>query len=160
MPSSIPGAVSNLYALLVAEFASNPDIEVFYSPSYPTKIMPNVSRVHILGWTGDQEPAELGPSYRREETYQIHMQIVAIAGEQSLESQMNLQTMVMDNIFAPISVLIANNWTLPSTAGGSDGVVRFAEVGTFTYNPELQQRGSRGTLLFTVHCSQRVTSLT
>jgi hypothetical protein len=157
--SSIPGAVSNFYNLLTAAFASNSAVSVEYNPIHKYKFPPNTSRINILGWTGDQEPAELGPSYRREETFQIHVEIAAHTGEQSVDAQMSLQTTVMDN-FETISTLVANNWTLPSTSGGNDGTVRFAEVGTFTYNPLLQPRGSLGVLTFAVHCSQRVTSLT
>ena len=158
MPSSIPGAVSNLYTILTAAFLDNTDCEVFVGPTLPSKFLPP-TRVQILGWTGDQEPAELGPSYRREETFQIHCQIVSASGEQSPMALLNIQTLVMD-AFEVLSVLIANNWTLPSTAGGNDGTVRFAEVGTFDFVPQMTQRGQSGTLTFTVHCTQRITSLT
>jgi hypothetical protein len=156
MPSSIPGAVSNLYALLNTAFTGNEDTLVWMGASLPKTVTPVT--VLILGWTGDQEPAELGPSYRREETFQIHMQIRAASGEQSPTALLDRQTTVMAR-FGVASALIANNWTLPSTAGGNDGTVRYAEVGTFDFTPEMNQRGSRGTLTFTVHCSQRIQSL-
>lgn len=155
MPSSIPGAVANLQSLLNAAFASQPGTQVWFGKTLSQYVAPLT--VQWLGWNGDQQPASLGPSYRREETYAIQMEICATGGDMDFMSR---QATVMA-AFATISVLVANNWTLPSTAGGNDGAVRFAEVGTFNFSPESDVHGfALGILTFDIHCSQRITSLT
>ena len=121
--------ISTGTALLTAAFVDQTNVQVYYGQSL-TKFVSPIT-VQILGWTGDQEPAELGPMYRREETFQIHCEIVSWAGDQEYGDR---ETEVM-GAFGTLSVLIANNWTLPSTAGGSDGAVRFAECSTFTFTP-------------------------
>lgn len=154
MPSSIPGAVSNLFTLLTTAFAAQTTTQVYMGKTLSTYVSPIT--IQILGWSGDQQPAELGPSYRREETFAIQMEIASFAGDQNY---MTRQSEVMA-AFGVVSTLVANNWTLPSTAGGNDGAVRFAEVGTFTFVPEADNNGkSIGMLNFDVHCSQRITSL-
>lgn len=155
MPSSIPAARANLFSLLTVVFASQTNVLVFYGKTLTNFVSPIT--VQLTGWTGDQQPAELGPSYRREETFAISMQINSWAGDQDYATR---EVEVM-GAFATVSVLVANNWTLPSTAGGFDGAVRFAEVGTFSFIPEADDQGqSMGMLMFDVHCSQRITSLT
>lgn len=154
MPSSIPGAVSNLVSLLTAVYAGQDNVQVWYGKELSKFVSPIT--VQILGWTGDQQPAALGPDYRREETFAIQMNITSWAGNQDYLSR---QTEVM-GAFETLAVLVANNWTLPSTAGGNDGAVRFAEVGTFTFTPQSDAAGmGMGVLLFDIHCSQRITSL-
>ena|ERR1039458_3554721 len=155
MGSSIPAARANLFSLLTTAFAADTTTLVYYGKQLTTYVSPIT--VQILGWTGDQVPAELGPSYRREETFALAMQINSFAGDQDFATR---ETEVM-GAFAIISVLVANNYTLPSVAGAGGGPVRFAEVGTFNFVPEADDNGySMGILMFDVHCSQRVTSLT
>jgi hypothetical protein len=156
MGSSIPGARTNLQALLEAEFSDQPNVQVYYGKHLSQFVSPQT--VQILGWTGDQEPAELGPSYRREETFQIHCEIVSWAADDDFPSR---ETEVMA-LFDSISLIVGNNPTLPPTYGAtSGGAVRYAEVGSFTFTPDMDASGhSSGTLQFAVHCSQRVTSLT
>lgn len=155
MSSSIPGAVANLQSLLVAAFAGQQTVQVWFGKTLPQYVAPTI--IQITGWTGDQQPAELGPSYRREETFAIQVEICATGGDMDFMSR---QVTVMD-AFGVISVLVANNWTLPSTAGGNDGAVRFAEVGTFSFVPQTDNHGfAVGELTFDIHCSQRIASLT
>lgn len=155
MGSSIPLAVSHLKSLLTTAFAGQTTTQVWFGKTLSTFIAPLT--IQMMGWSGDQQPAELGPNYRREETYAIEMQIVSFAGDQDYITR---QSEVMA-AFGIISVLIANNYTLPSTAGGNDGAVRFAEVGTFNFTPEAGDSGqSLGMLDFAIHCSQRIASLT
>lgn len=154
MPSSIPAAVSNLFTLMTAVFVSQTNVQVVFSKFLPEYVSPIT--IQIKGFAGDQQPAELGPNYKREETFQIPCEIASFAGDQL---HMNRLSEVM-TIFATFSATIANNWTLPSTVGGNDGAVRFAEVGTFNYAPDDTDAGkSLGILDFDVHCSQRILSL-
>lgn len=155
MGSSIPAARANLFSLLTVAFASQTTVQVYYGAELTTYVSPKT--VQIMGWSGDQVPAELGPTYRREETYAIHMKINSWAGDQDYATR-EVETMAL---FGTVSLIVANNWTLPSTAGGLDGAVRFAEVGTFNFSPHADMPGmSMGELMFDVHCSQRITSLT
>jgi len=155
MPSSIPAARANLRSLLTTAFVAQTNVLVYYGKTLGSYVSPIT--VQITGWTGDQQPAELGPSYRREETYAINMDITSWAGDQDYATR-EVEVMAA---FGTVSLVVANNWTLPSTAGGNDGAVRFAEVGTFNFVPEADDNGqSMGKLLFDVHCSQRITSLT
>jgi hypothetical protein len=147
--------VSNIFALLTTAFVANTTTQVYMGKTLAVYVSPIT--VQILGWSGDQQPAELGPSYRREETFAIQMEIASWAGDQNYMAR---QTEVMA-AFGVVSMTVANNWTLPSTAGGNDGAVRFAEVGTFSFIPEADNSGrSIGLLTFDVHCSQRIASLT
>jgi hypothetical protein len=155
MPSSIPAARAHLFSLLTTAFAGQTNVQVYYGKTLGTFVAPLT--VQIMGWAGDQQPAELGPSYRREETFAIQCQINSWAGDQLYA---NRETEVMA-AFGTVSVIVANNYTLPSTAGGNDGAVRFAEVGTFSFTPEADDMGkSMGILNFDVHCSARIASLT
>lgn len=154
MPSSIPGAVSNLFSLLTTAFASETNVQVYRGGALTTYVAPIT--VQILGWQGTQKPAELGPSYRREETFAIQMEIAAYEGDLAFAT---VETNVM-NAFGIVSVTVANNWTLPSTAGGNDGTVRFSEVSTFTYKSSFDGSGqAAGILTFDVNCQQRIQSL-
>lgn len=147
--------MSNLKALLVTAFAAQTDVQVWFGGTLSVFVSPKT--IQITGWSGDQQPAEMGPSYRREETFAIHLEIDCFSGDQDFFAR---QTEVM-NVFDTISALIGNNPTLPSTAGGTDGAVRYAEVGTFNFSANATSNGqSLGTLHFDVHCSQRIQSLT
>lgn len=101
--------------------------------------------------TGDQQPAELGNNYRREETFAIVCSLIAYQG--GVPDFSVMLTSLMSN-FVLLSQAIANNPTLNSA-------VRFAEVGNFVITPETDANGKSAiTLDFSVRCQQRVTSLT
>lgn len=105
--------------------------------------------LQILSVEGDQVPAELGPTYKREETYSIMCDLVSFAGDQLY---VNRLSEVMTS-FALITVAIANNPTLNSA-------VRFAEVGDFVFTAHADNKGmSLGSLTFAIRCSQRISSL-
>jgi len=109
--------------------------------------------IEINGVTGDQQPAELGPNYRREETFSIHCKITVFAGEGSTPTDFLNRMDDTWTVFNAIEVAVANNPTLTQ-------VVRYAECGDMDYVPTTTQNGSAmGQLTFEVRCSQRVTSL-
>lgn len=100
--------------------------------------------------TGDQQPAELGNQYKREETFAIVCSLISYQG--GVPDFNSMLTSLMAN-FVLLSQAIANNPTLT-------GAVRFAEVGNFHITPETDANGqSAVTLDFSVRCQQRVTSL-
>lgn len=157
MSSAIPGAVANLITILTAALPST--VEVYFSADEGVFKAPQA--LCIVGVVGDQQPAEMSPGYRREETFAIQCKLVSFAGDQSSAAYLARMQEVMA-LFATVSVTIGNNPWL-STTGAHDGTsaVRFAEVGTFDLVPKPNGTGgSTCGLSFDVHCSQRVTSLT
>jgi hypothetical protein len=100
--------------------------------------------------TGDQEPAELGSNYRREEKFAFVCSLISYqGGPPDFTAMLNG---LMPN-FILLSQAIANNPTLSSA-------VRFAQVGNFHISSETDSNGQGAvTLDFSVRCEQRVTSL-
>jgi len=97
-----------------------------------------------------QEPAEIGPNYKREETYIIECEIASIAGGEDFLGRMS----EVFDIFARTTVAVANNYTL-------DGAVRFAQPLEGEYIPDRDANGQTlGILQFGIECAQRITSLT
>jgi hypothetical protein len=106
--------------------------------------------LQVLAIVGDQTPAELGPNYRREETYSIMCELTAYAGDEDYTARLS-EAMTA---FGLVEVAVANDADL----GGN---VRFAECGNFTFTPDSNAPGKCiGQLAFDVRCSARVNSLT
>ncbi len=146
MSSSIPGAVA--YFLQLAGTALPASAYVYFGVELPKYTAPVT--LQVTGITGNQQPAELGPSYKREETYSILCELTSFAGDQDFPTRLSE---VMDN-WALITVAVAGDPTL----GGN---VRFAECGDMDFSPKSDIKGfSLGSLTFDVRCSQRITSLT
>lgn len=157
MSSSIPGAVSNLITILTAALPST--TEVYFSADEGVFKAPQC--LQIIGVVGDQQPAEMSPGYKREETYAIQCKLVSFAGDQSSADYVARMQEVMA-LFATVEITIGNNpWLSTTGAHDSTSAVRFAEVGTFDLVPKPNGTGgSTCELSFDVHCSARVTSLT
>lgn len=157
MSSSIPGAVANLITIMTAALPST--VEVYFSAEEGKFQAPQCFQ--IVGVVGDQQPAEMSPGYKREETYAIQCKLVSFQGDQSSAAYITRMQEVMA-LFATVETTIGNNPWL-STTGQHDGTsaVRFAEVGTMDLVPKPAAiGGSSCELSFDVHCSQRITSLT
>jgi hypothetical protein len=159
MSSSIPAAVTNLMALLKSVLPASTQISYGPVPGSNTNeiyLAPNTCFIYDV--VGDQQPAEMGPNYRREETYSIYCEITAFEGDQDfLRTQQSCFSM-----FSQVEIAIANNPWL-STSGQNDdtAAVRYAEVGNIHFSPQLTPKGqSNGSLQFHVRCSQRINSLT
>ena len=146
MASSIPLAVPQLIS--IAQTALPAGTLVWFGKALGVFNTPIT--LQILRVTGEQIPAELGPNYRREETFSIECEIDSWAGDVDQPSRMSE---VFNTAFYPLAVAIANNYTLNST-------VRFAECTAFHYEPDNDASGrSLGRLSFEIVCSQRITSL-
>ena len=87
MASSVPGAVGALITILTAALPG--DATVWFGKALPVYTAPLT--LQILKVSGDQEPAELGPSYRREETFSIHCELTSFAGDQDCSSGRRLR---------------------------------------------------------------------
>lgn len=146
MASAIPGATTALLALATSALPEGTTIWFGETPpAYQSAVSLQIVRV-----TGDQQPAELGPEYRREEAFSFYCNVVAYAGG---PPDFPARMAEAFGAFTPLSEAIANNWTL-------NGSVRYAEVGNFDIMPETDGNGQSAVVLaFDVRCSQRVTSL-
>lgn len=158
MSSSIPLAVNNLLVMMDpnqggALPTGSQVIFRKYMPRYIAPVTLQVSEVH-----GAQSPAELGPTYRREEEYEIHCCLAYTEGDDNFLNAFN-QTM---SNFAIVERTIGNNpWlSVASNPGPGNGAVRFAEILNEDFVPDADSKGFVvGEMTFTVRCQQRITSL-
>lgn len=145
MATSIPGAVA--YFLTLAQGALPADAVVAFQKELPLYSAPIT--LQVVGITGDQEPAELGPNYRREEVYSINCTMTAYAGDQDFQARM----VEAFAAFELVAVAVGRDASLGQN-------VRYAEVGNFLFEPEADSKGqSIGQLTFDIRCSARVASL-
>lgn len=146
--SAIPGALVNFIAL--AQSALGQSATVWWGKELETYSAPVTLQITEI--TGTQDPAEIGQSYRREETFQLICTLsVYQGGPQGTANIACLQEVMAQ--FALVSAAIGNNPTL-------SGAVRFAEVKNFLLTPDTDGNGTTAvTLDFQVACSQRVRSL-
>ena len=146
MSSSIPGAV--LQFIDIATAAMPADTTIWFGKPLPMYSAPLM--LQITGVEGNQEPAELGISYRREEVFSILCQLSSFQGDQLFQNRMT----EVFSYWEMITVAVANNPTLNQT-------VRFAEPGNMVFDPIAANGGrSIGCLHFDIRCSARITSLT
>lgn len=157
MSSSIGPAVSNAISIITAAIPqkiSEGATQVVFGdiPKYVAPVT-----LQIIEVTGDQQPGEMGPSYRREETYSIVCEIVVWAGDQDYVQRFD-DCML---IFNKVAIAIGNNpWLSTSGINDSTAAVRYAEVGNMSIIPHATPEGkSLCSLQFHIRCSQRVDSL-
>lgn len=158
MSSSIGPAVNNLIGIVTAAIPTSLTGEgatqvVFGELSkYEAPVI-----LRILEVTGDADVAELGPNFRREETYSIVCEIDTWAGDQDYVTRFNDAM----TIYNAVTVAVATNpWLSTSGLNDSSAAVRFAEVGNYSIVPHATPIGqSVCSVQFHVRCSQRVDSL-
>lgn len=106
--------------------------------------------LEILGWEGEQVPAELSPSARREEEFTIKCCLSSYAGDKDFSAR----ELTCVTHWNAISVMIGNDYTL----GGN---VRWAQMHEYNFSGVSDADGQAlGNLDFSILCSQRVASLT
>lgn len=117
-----------------------------YLPAYEASITFQVTGVRV----NEDNIAELGPSYRHEEDFDIEAILAIWAGD-------NDQLQRFDDVFTNYNLIettIANNPTL-------NGNVRVAVVSKGDYTPDQDAAGNTvGELSININCTQRVASLT
>ncbi len=146
--SAIPGALVQFMA--VASAALPEGTTVWWGEELTTFSTPITLQITQI--TGTQAPAEIGPQYRREETFALVCTLSAYEGGDQATAAMNSLTSVMAN-FGLLSAAVANNPSL-------NGAVRFAQVANFALDAIVDDNGvSAVSLDFQVHCQQRVLSL-
>jgi hypothetical protein len=102
--------------------------------------------LQITGIVGDQQPADISATYKREETYSIACQLTSYAGDQDFLARIS-------EVFAAWELITLALWGDPTL----DGAVRFAQPGGMDFRPIPDFKGqSIGLLLFEVRCEQRI----
>lgn len=144
--SAIPGALTQFMALAAAALPAGST--VWFGEELPTYTAPITLQVTEI--TGDQVPAEIGPQYRREESFSLICSLSYYQG--GAPDFPGILGTVMAN-FLLVSQAVGNNPSLNSA-------VRYAQVGNFVITPATDPNGlSALTLDFAVRCEARVTSL-
>jgi hypothetical protein len=147
MSSSIPAAVNGFTGIVTT--AVGAECDVYFGQ--PQEVYVSPKRLRITGVRDiRQEPAEIGPNYKREETYILECEIASIAGGDDFAGRMD----ECFDIFEKVTTAVAVNYTL-------GGAVRFAQVTEGEYIPDRDPNGQTlGILQFGIDCQQRITSLT
>ncbi len=152
--SAIPGALAGLLSVATAAFPTG--TTVWFGLELPAYTSPLTFWVSEI--TGDQVPAEIGPSYKREETFSFVCTLVYYDGGNP--DFPTLLTALMASFRLLTSAIGNNPWLSATGANDSNAAVRFAEVGNFRIEPTVDPGGmSAISLDFNVRCSQRVNSL-
>lgn len=154
--SAIPGTLPYLVTLFGNAYpmdADNVPVLVWFGAELTTFSSPTTIEINGID-VADQEPAELGPNYKREETFTVKCKITVFNGEGANGSTDFLDRMNdCFTVWKALVIAVANDPTL----GGN---VRFAENGEMAYLPTTDATGrATGTLIWGVRCQQRVTSL-
>lgn len=147
--SAIPGALNEVLSIATAEFPAN--TTVWYGKELPAYSAPLTFQVTEI--TGDQNWAELGPLYRREETFALVCSLTRYDGGAVTPDTFPAQLDEVMSAFVTFAKAIANN---PDLSGN----VRVAEVGNFQIMSDVDANGfGYSTLDFSIRCQQRVNSL-
>lgn len=160
LESAIPGALANF--LTVASTALPSGTTVYYGSAIPYTTPYTLQVTEIAG---NQEPATIGPYFRREETFALVCTLSYYQGGTGDPQGSNGFVTCLSNVmsyFSTIALAVASNPTLDCTelSTGLGPAVRYAECGNFQLTPETDANGMVCvTLDFQVRCSQRVRSL-
>lgn len=156
MSSSFGPAMDGFIALMTASLPAT--TQVYFGKELAIYEAPVT--LQILGIQGHQDPAELSPTARREETFSILCKLTSYAGDQKFLDRFH----EVMTTWALITVAVANDPHLTGTPGGTGNAqtpVRFAQPISENFMPEANTTGqSLGCLTFEVHCAARITSLT
>jgi hypothetical protein len=148
MASSAKAAKSAFLA--IATDALPAGITVKFDSNADVYIAPKSVLVTGISWTQDAY-AELGPTYRHEEHYNLECSMWSAYGDNDQDARMDE---VMDEMYTPLQIAIAGNPTLNDT-------VRLAWCRLLDYNPthDGAKGWAIGSLTFQVQCQARVESL-
>ena len=146
MSASAPTVVPAFIAICQAALPAN--FQVRFGTVFGPYVAPQALQITGLHFTED-EYAELGPTYRHEEHYNIECALSSSAGDDDESSRFQ----EVYALYEAVSVAIANNPSLSSTA-------RLGWCRQLDYSPTYDPKGmSVGVLTFEVQVQVRVTSL-
>lgn len=158
--SAIPGTVAAFMSLCQEVLPTN--ATVYFGSALPAYTNPYT--LQIVEVNGDQQAAEIGQRYRREETFALTCQLVYYDGSPQSPTAgpqfLDLTNKVMD-AFQAIALAIGNNPSLTDySTPDVTQVARYTEVGNFIVTPETDSNGRCAVILsFSLRCQQRVESL-
>lgn len=150
VPLAVPAFISLCQGALPASFTVK--LGTIFGPYVPPQAL-LITGVHFT----EDAYAELGPSYRHEEHYNIACALTVSQGGPDDEPDL------MQSVYAlyeDVSVAVANNPTLP-TPQNTTGTVRLGWCRQLDYEPtyDAVKAMMQGVLTFEVECQARVTSL-
>lgn len=146
MSSSVPTALPAFKAIAVAALPSN--FNVAFGQIFGPYVTPQTLLITGIHFT-DDEYAELGPTYRHEEHYNIECSLCSASGDNDQDGRLQ----EVYTLYADISVAVANNPNLTKTA-------RLGWCRQLDYAPTYDAKGwSVGHLTFEVQVQARVPSL-
>src|SRR5215469_12663749 len=151
MASSVPLAVPAFMTLCQNALPTGFVVQLgtIFGPYVPQQAL-LITGVHFT----KDEYAELGPTYRHEENYNIACELIYSEGDAN-------QPVAIQSVYAlyqDISVAIANNPALPNPPS-TTGTVRLGWCRQLDYSPSFDatKGWTTGTLSFEVECQARVT---
>lgn len=156
MASSVPLSVPAFISVIQGALPSTAIVQLSTVP--PTFAAPQLVLVEGIRFSED-EYAELGPTYRHEERYNLMCCLYNQGGLYEDEPDMSALMVATYTLYNDISVAVANNPTLGlSLSGGSS--FRLGWCRQIAYTPAIDARGmSFGKLDFEVECQARMVSL-
>lgn len=150
--SAIPGTLAAFMALAAETLPEG--ATVWFGEELGTYSAPVTLQITEI--TGDQQPAEIGARYRREETFNLVCLLTCYQGGPQVFPS------VLGDVMAQFNALALAVGDNPSLTGPDDTVqvARYCQVGNFIITPNSDQNGmSAVTLSFALRCAQRVESL-
>jgi hypothetical protein len=154
--SAIPGTIPYLFNLFATTYPMDPNnvpTFVWFGVQLTAFSAPTTIEINGVG-PADQEPAEMGPNYKREETFSVNCRVSVFNGQGASGSTDFIARMTdCFTVWKALEIAVANDPTLGNN-------VRYAEFGDMEYEPTTDGSGrAMGCLTWCVRCSQRVTSL-
>lgn len=148
MASSAKAAKNALLAVAAAALPSGATVK--FDSNADVFIAPQSMLITGITWNQDAY-AELGPTYRHEEHYNLECAMWSAYGDSDQDARMDE---VMDTMYVPLQIAIASNPTL-------NGTVRLAWCRLLDYSPthDPMKGWAIGSLTFEVQCQARVNSL-
>lgn len=141
-----PDAIQAFLAIATAALPTT--TQVWLGKALPKYVAPVTLQVNGT-INGRQRPAELGPTYRREEEFDILCKLTTWAGDSDFAQR------ILDAFasFRLVMVAVANNPTMNDT-------VRYAAAVELNCTPDADAQGfSLAELDFTVNCQVRINTL-
>jgi hypothetical protein len=158
MASSVPSVIPAFISLIQGALPANAQVALGTTFTIPAAEATTAVLVSAVRFTQD-EYAELGPTYRHEEHYDIICCLYNTGGMYQDEPGLSALMVATYALYNDISVAVATNPTLGLTLGGGSSF-RLGWCRQLEYDPAFDITGrSFGKLDFEVECQARMVSL-